>query len=167
MQIFGQKIVFHSSKRVNSIAKQHKLSICLDIKTITEKQSVQSLFIFRASSFFWSPIPVSAAIQGGRCSAKEIGIFQSAPCYPNWYLVCHYLMLGKTNENRTFCQQMISQLKEELTVVRCVSALLAHTAEVSILAVILGSLYFFLYCNVVQTSQWSGFPVPANYKRYS
>lgn len=165
MQIFGQKIVFHRSKRVNTIVKQHKLSIWLDIKTITEKQSVQSLYTFRASSFFWSAIPVSRTIQRGRCSAKEIGIVQSAPCCLSWYWVCHYLMLGKTNQNRTFCQQMISQLKEQLTVVRCVSALLACTADVSILSVIM-SFYFFFFFGA-QTSQWSRFPVPANSKRYS
>lgn len=69
MKIFDQKIIFHRSKRV-----QHKMSIWFHIKTITEKQSVQSLFIFRASSFISNPIPASRTIQRGRCSAKEIGI---------------------------------------------------------------------------------------------
>lgn len=47
MQIFGQKIVFHSSKRVNSIVKQHKLNIWLDIKTII----VSVVFIYIQSIF--------------------------------------------------------------------------------------------------------------------
>lgn len=113
MQLFVQKTVLHSLKRVNSIVKQHRLSIWLDIKAINQKQRVVSLFIFRTSFFLRVPLLFPGPLRV-RYSAKETGIAQSAPHYLSWYLAAITLR-QKTKQNRTFCKQMISQLKEQLS----------------------------------------------------
>lgn len=96
----GQKTVLHNSKRLNSIVEQHRLSIWLDIKTINEKQSVVSLFIFRISFVLRSLLTVSRTIRRGRYNAKEIGTAQCAPCYLTLYLMCHYFTLeDKTKQD--------------------------------------------------------------------